>query len=720
MQAGSVVPILNIFSMGKHSIGSAGICLVILFVFSCLPVIAQWPKSIPLPAGGKITIYQPQPESLRGVILSGRAAVSVQKTPKDDLIFGAIFFEATLATDKSMRMATLESIRINYAKFPGVSDTGKINGLARLIQTEVPKWNLETSLELLIASIDLANSDAESDIFKNDPPKLVYRDKPTTLVILDGEPKIQKDKDLDANRVLNTPSLIFQEGNQWNMYSGGVWYRSDSVTKGWTPNKSLSAKVKSINEKIKKQEKEQNNGKEITAKPEVTDILVSTVATELLQTKGVAVYKPIMGTGLLYVSNSVNDIFKKISTKKLYVLIAGRWYSSANLNGAWTHVSTYDLPADFARIPEGSEKDNVLASVPGTYAAEEAIIDAQIPQTAKVDRKTATVTVEYDGEPTFKPVEGTSLQLAENTNITVMKDTAGQFYALNNGVWFRSSTATGPWAVADTRPTEVEKIPASSPAYNTKYVYIYESTPEYVYMGYTPGYMGSYIYGPTVVYGTGYYYAPWYGTMYYPHPVTWGYGFSYNPWTGWGMMSVGVGYNVGNVTIGISVGVSGMYGGWYGPPMYYPPVRVYHGSVYGNRINNDNISIHNRGNNVYNNSKGVSSQNMNRGDRARGSTRPNAQSARANNNVFADRNGNAHRRDNKGSWSMRDNQANRWNANTAASRDMNRDFNNRDRGATRERSFQQGARPSGGMYGSGMYGGGMHGGAMRGGGGRRR
>jgi hypothetical protein len=695
--------------------GPVRLCLFIQFVFSGLSVMAQWPKSIPLETGGKITIYQPQPESLRGVILSGRAAVSVQKTGKDNLVFGAIFFEATLATDKAMRMAVLESLRINYAKFPGVSDTGKINGLVRLIQTEVPKWNLETSLERLIASIDSANSDTESDLFKNDPPKLIYRDKPTTLVILDGEPRIQKDKDLDANRVLNTPSLIFQEGNQWNMYSGGIWYRSDSVTKGWTPNKSLSAKVKSLNEKIKKHEKEQNGGKEITPKPEPTDILVSTVPTELLQTKGVAVYKPLMGTGLLYVSNSVNDIFKEISTKKLYVLIAGRWYSSASLTGDWTHVSTYDLPRDFARIPEGSEKDNVLASVPGTYAAEEAIIDAQIPQTAKVDRKTATVTVAYDGEPTFKPVEGTSLQLAENAGITVMKDTAGKFYALNNGVWFTGSTANGPWVVADARPTGVEKIPPSSPAYNARYVYIYESTPEYVYMGYTPGYMGSYIYGPTVVYGTGYHYAPWYGTMYYPHPVTWGYGFSYNPWTGWGMMSVGVGYTVGNVTIGISVGVSGMYGGWYGPPMYYPPVRVYHGSVYGNRINNDNISIHNRGNNVYNNNKGVSTQNINRGDRVRSSSRPNAGTARANNNVFADRNGDVHRRDNNGGWSMRDNQANRWNASPSNRSDLNRDYSNRNRGAIREGNFHQATRPS-----AGMYGGGMHGGGMRGGGGRRR
>ena len=68
-----------------------------------------------------------------------------------------------------------------------------------------------------------------------------------------------------------------------------------------------------------------------------------------------------------------------------------------------------------------------------------------------------------------------------------------------------------------------------------KYVYVYDSTPSVVYVGYTPGYVGCYPWGPTVVWGTGYAYRPWYGAYYYPRPVTWGIGVSYNPWTGWSM-----------------------------------------------------------------------------------------------------------------------------------------------------------------------------------------
>lgn len=132
----------------------------------------------------------------------------------------------------------------------------------------------------------------------------------------------------------------------------------------------MSKKVKSINDQIKKQEKENNDGKEVTDKPEVTDIIVSTGAAEVIQSKGAAVYKNIDSTKLSYVSNSTNNILKDNTTQAIYILIAGRWYKSSSLNGPWTFNEPDKLPADFAKIPEGSEKDGVLASVSGTDAAE--------------------------------------------------------------------------------------------------------------------------------------------------------------------------------------------------------------------------------------------------------------------------------------------------------------------------------------------------------------
>ena len=85
----------------------------------------------------------------------------------------------------------------------------------------------------------------------------------------------------------------------------------------------------------------------------------------------------------------------------------------------------------------------MLASVAGTQAAKDALADAQVPQTAKVDRKKATTTVKYDGEPKFEKIEGTTLEYAKNTTSTVLKSGA-KYYVVDNGVWFESSKAKGP------------------------------------------------------------------------------------------------------------------------------------------------------------------------------------------------------------------------------------------------------------------------------------
>jgi hypothetical protein len=593
--------------------------LAALLGLLCTTVHAQvsvWPKEIPLKkTGGKVIIYQPQPDELNGNKLKGRAAMAGKEKPSDDMLYGALFFEASLNTDKGSRMATLESFRITNARVNGLDDDAKMKSLITLIETEVMKWNLDISLDQLRSTIKLNNP--EAPVYNNTPPVIHYRTRPTTLVILDGEPRIQQDKNLDAERVVNSPNLIFKEGNVWNMYVGGVWYQSASVMSGWKPSSGMSKKVQSINTQIKKQEKESNGGKDPSGKPEATDIIVSSVPAELIQTTGDAQYKSIDSTSLQFVSNTKNDMLKDASGQ-IYILIAGRWYRSASFNGPWTFNEPDKLPADFAKIPEGSDKDNVLASISGTAAADEAIIENEIPQTAKIDRKTATVKVEYDGDPKLEAIEGTNLSLVLNSNLTVLKEEGGTFYALDNGVWFTAGSAKGPWKVSDKRPAQVDRIPAKSPAYNARFVYIYEATDTYVVAGYTGGYLGSYVQGdPVIVFGTGFYYTPWYGAIYYPRPATWGFNFCYNPYTGW---SMGVGFNVGFLTIGFGFGGVSYGAGWFGPPLYMPPYRPpyygggYYGGYrpgrpggnYGNNVgnnigsnNNININVDNSHNNLY-------------------------------------------------------------------------------------------------------------------------
>ena len=743
--------------------------LFLVLCFFTFNAQAQWPMDLTSPGGAFITIYQPQLESFEGVILKGRAAFSVKPKADDEPLFGVLWFTATMETDRDTRMATLASIIIDDIKLPDVTDETKLTQLKELLETEIPQWEISASLEDITNSIENEQQVSGNDDLKHDPPKIIYKETVTTLIIIDGEPKTEKDDKIKMNRVINTAFLIVQdpEDKKYYLYGGKFWYVSTSIKEGWTPAPKLPKSISSLNDQIKKQEKEAGTSK--SDGPDTPPaILVSTEPAEIIQTDGKANFANISGTELLYASNSEDDLFKSVSDQNYYVLISGRWYASTKLEGTWNYIAAEKLPADFAKIPEGSEKDNVLVSVPGTKASKEAVMDAQIPQTAKVDRDKATCTVKYDGDPKFEKIEGTSLDLAMNTASTVLRS-GKKYYCVENGVWFVADNPTGPWKVSETRPEDVDDIPASSPAYNTKYVYIYESTPEVVYVGYTPGYMGCYVYGPTVVYGTGYYYSPWYGPYYYPRPVTYGFSMHYNPWCGWSM-----GFHFSFGYFGYHGFYGGYYGGYWGPPMYRPPYYPpYHGGMYGPRgptyIHNDiDINVDNS-NNIYNRRNDVATRDINRTDRpsvgqkpstrpstgqrpttgqqpvtkpstgqrpstgTQPSTRPSTgqqpaakpgastQPAKrptpstSQNNVYADKSGNVYQRTDNGSWNQRSN--NQWQPSTS---NMNNSYQSRERSTQANRSYQQmnyggnmgGSRSSAGSRPSG-------GSAPRGGGGRR-
>src|SRR4030095_10729116 len=101
-----------------------------------------------------------------------------------------------------------------------------------------------------------------------------------------------------------------------------------------------------------------------------------------------------------------------------------------------------------------------------------------------------------------------------------------EWFAVQSGVWFTSTSATGPWVVAGSGPAGIYSLPASSPLYYVTYVRVYSATPQYVVVGYTPGYLGTVVSpGGVIVYGTGYTYASYVGTtLWYPRPVHYGFG----------------------------------------------------------------------------------------------------------------------------------------------------------------------------------------------------
>ena len=213
----------------------------------------------------------------------------------------------------------------------------------------------------------------------------------------------------------------------------------------------------------------------------------------------------------------------------------------------------------------------MLSSVPGTSEAQEAVLQAQIPRQATLSRRAAQLTVPYAGALRFAPIPGTSIAYAVNTPYEVLR-IGTRYYCCHDGAWFVAAAPTGPWALADSIPPEVRRIPPSSPLHNVAYVNVYAATAEAVTFGYLAGYTAGYVSNGVVVHGTGYYYPPVVlpgpVPVYMPYPCTYAGSVWYNPANGaWARGGA----------------VYGPYAGARGGTAYNPATGAYAtgGSVYG-------------------------------------------------------------------------------------------------------------------------------------------
>jgi hypothetical protein len=495
-----------------------------------------------------LTIFLPQVDKFEGDELESRAAVQVETKVAGEerprTTYGVIWIHARTQIDKEAGLVYLDEIEILKGSFPG--DPERAEDYLGMIRVQAERQKT-ISLARVQANLAIVQAEKKGSAvpLKNDPPRVIYSTAPALLVLIDGDPVLRPVESSGLQRVVNTRALILYDGARYFMPIMDRWVQASSLEGSWSFG-SAPAAAAAIRQSIADDESQSqadlltdpsDDVKALVQKGSLPRIEVSTVPAELLLTRGKPQMSPLAGTQLLYVKNAESDIFLDTKSQDYYVPLSGRWYRSRSLNGPWTFVDGKQLPGDFARIPPGGPKASVLATVPDTPQAEEAVIANSIPQTAEVKRDEAELEAKYDGEPQFQPVPDTPLQYAVNSPTPVIRVDAGTYYAVQEGVWFVSGAPTGPWAVATSVPTILYTIPTASPLHYVTYVRIYRYTPTVVYVGYTPGYMGT-CYSPwgTVVYGTGWYYRPWVGSVWLGYPWTWGFGvhFGWNAWSGWG------------------------------------------------------------------------------------------------------------------------------------------------------------------------------------------
>lgn len=587
--------------------GSAAIFLVAALAAQAVPAGAQptavataaasaiggelpWPRTVQS-GNASLRVYEPQLDSWDGVKLAGRAAVQVEiGSNPPQTRYGIVTFEARTLTDKGRRLVTLDGVRFAKVDFPS-STAAQAQAWSDAIARDLGGRSRTIALDRLEAAMAIVQTrqPEERKPLANEPPRIVFSSAPSILVTIDGEPRYGRLQGTPFERVINTRPLLLRDGSgtyYLKVFDG--WMTAVALNGPWkvlhAPSKELGRAFKTA---MDAHQIDPLTGQSTPDRPaprlesHAPMVFVATAPTELIVTDGTARPVPLSGAPLLYVENTTGNIFMDMQDNQTYVLIAGRWFRSASTAGPWQFVPANALPPAFARIPDDSPKENVKASVAGTSQAREAAIAATVPQTAAVKVAGTSLTLpRFDGEPVFKPIAGTSLSYVENTPTAIIRVSDSAYYAVENGVWFSAASVRGPWKVARSVPAAIYSIPPSSPLHYVTYVRIYDTTPDTVYAGYSPGYMGAIVdpVSGVVVYGTGYAYNPWIGSVWYGPPVTYGYGaaVAYTPWTGWAV-AFGLGWAWGAATVAA---------GWgWGPYPYWGPwaAPVWGGAAFGPR-----------------------------------------------------------------------------------------------------------------------------------------
>src|SRR5881396_135095 len=551
--------------------------------------------------GTRLIIYQPQVDDWKNFQeLSWRMAVWL--TPKGGKeVVGVVEMKGNTDVDNFAKIVMISNPQVTGTYFPSL-DPAATAKMDQLFKSFIPP-TLSISLHRLIASLPMPQAPAGVQL-NNDPPKIFVGYRPSILLSVDGEPALSEVPKTNLKFVVNTqwPLFFDNQSSSYYLAVGQQWLTTNSLEGQWSPAKKLPPDMSKV-----PQDKQWSALKKIIPPPAKSGgvtpaVFYSDKPAEVILFDGQPVYAQIPDTQLEYATNTNSVVFVFTATQQFYYLTAGRWFSAMDLQGPWTYA-TPDLPADFAKIPLNSPASAILASVPGTDEAKDAVLLAQVPttMTIKPAEAQAKVKVEYAGDPKFEPIKGTSMEYATNTQDKVIK-VGDVYYLCLQSVWFMSPNPTGPWTTCTSVPQEIYTIPSSSPVYNVTYVTQTANPDGTVTSSYAAGYLGTFILGAAtgaiLADGSGYWWPPYcYGGYYYPYPGTYcgayygGYGYHYPaPYYdsatgayGWkqtaygpyGSATRGAGYNPYTGTYARGASVSTPYGSRSAAQAYNPYTGTY-------------------------------------------------------------------------------------------------------------------------------------------------
>jgi hypothetical protein len=197
---------------------------------------------------------------------------------------------------------------------------------------------------------------------------LLVVEKPTYLVVLDGEPQFASVSGTDFRRIVNTKALVLSDGARLYLDVAGKWMGAPTLDGPWLFATGPLSRLDMARESAA------GAGARFEGPPAAVatalerggtpGVRVVREPTALITVRGAPKLARIRGTRLHWVKNTTAALFLNDAASDWYAMVEGGWYRAKAVVGPWERVEASALPQDFRRIPGDHPRAAALVALP--------------------------------------------------------------------------------------------------------------------------------------------------------------------------------------------------------------------------------------------------------------------------------------------------------------------------------------------------------------------
>ena len=288
-----------------------------------------WPKELVAPDGTLVRVFQPEPETLKGNILTYRAAISVKEKTMTEPAFGTFWGSATVATDRDNREILFTSLTVTDIRVPRDSASDRLDYIKAVIQSQLPAAAGPVPIDVIITSLN-----QQMD-----------------------QTRLEENRKWGLDAVVNTPfTIVKDKTGLFYCWGGGHWYSALAATGPYSPlTTEPDRRLRKIERKYKRSEPDSVRNAVDSITPA---IIVTTSPAELIQTSGTPDLQPVGGSNLA----GTNAAREAVMDAQIPQTDQRRpvW----NINGKCRNEAPFGLPASSAPDPSPRRilADSVVAA----------------------------------------------------------------------------------------------------------------------------------------------------------------------------------------------------------------------------------------------------------------------------------------------------------------------------------------------------------------------